>query len=114
MPATRLRRIAWICGGVALAAVAALAALGFAFKSSFQPSVPASHYPSPGSALEAQRQDLDYFSRLMELDRAFSPAQRAEARSRLAALTALPEALPAPKLLVALMQVMALPDNGHT
>jgi hypothetical protein len=114
MPATRLRRIAWICGGLVLAAIVALAALMFAFKSSFQPSAPASHYPSPRSALEAQRQDLDYFSRLMDLDRAFSPTQRAEAQSRLASLAASPEALPASKLLVALMQIMALADNGHT
>ena len=114
MAATRFRRIAWICGGVLLATMVALGALGFAFKMSFQPSAPASHYPSPQSTLEAQRQDLDYFSQLMELDRAFSSAQRAEARSRLAALAASPQALPAPKLLVALMQVMALADNGHT
>jgi hypothetical protein len=114
MAATRLRRIAWICGGLVLAVMVALAALIFAFKWSFQPSAPASHYPAPQSALAAQRQDLDYFLRLMELDRAFSAAQRAAAQARLAALAALPEALPAPKLLVALMQVMALADNGHT
>src|SRR3954453_19554945 len=98
MAATGFRRIAWIGGGLGLAMVVALGALGFAFESSFQPSAPASHYPSPQSALEAQRQDLDYFSRLMELDRAFSPAQRAEARSRVGALAALQQSLPAPKL----------------
>src|SRR3954470_8100368 len=98
MATTRFRRIAWIGGGLVLATIVAFGALGFAFKLRFAPSAPASHYPTPQSALEAQRQDLDYFSQLMELDRAFSPAQHAEAQSRLAALVSLPQALPAPKL----------------
>src|SRR4051812_39735115 len=114
MPAFRFRRIAWIVGGLALVIILAMGGLLAAFRFSFQPAAPDARYSPPSSALEAQRQDLDYFSRLMEMDRAFPPAQRAEARSRVAALAASPEALPAPKLLVALMQLMALADNGHT
>jgi len=75
---------------------------------------PKADYPKPASALEAQRQDLDYFAKLMALDRAFSPAARTEGKKRIAALRNLSAPLPAAKLHVALMQVMALADNGHS
>jgi hypothetical protein len=50
----------------------------------------------------------------MALDRSFSPKSRAAAEKRVAALNALASALPPAKLHVALMQVMASADNGHT
>lgn len=85
-----------------------------AFLWHFHIFAPKPDYPKPASALEAQRQDLDYFAKLMTLDRAFSPAARAEGEKRVAALRNLSVPLPPPKLHVALMQVMALADNGHS
>lgn len=114
MPATSLRRLAFVLGGGILAAVVVVGALLLAFLFNFHHFAPKATYPAPLSALEAQRQDLDYFARLMALDRSFSPAARATAEGRVAALKSLPEALPSPKLQVALMQVMALADNGHS
>jgi hypothetical protein len=85
-----------------------------AFVLNFHVSAPKANYPAPGSALEAQRQDLDYFAKAMVLDRSFSPAARIEGEKRVADLKALAFALPPPKLHTTLMQVMALADNGHT
>jgi hypothetical protein len=109
-----LRRPLYALAGAALAVVLLLAAALLAFRLNFARAAPEAHYPAPASALEAQRQDIDYFGKVVAMDRAFSPAERAQATDRLAALYAMPEALPPPKLHVALLQVMALADNGHS
>ena len=110
----RVRKVALIAGAVVLVIAAALGGLYFAFMQNFKPDPPNAAYPKPASALEAQRQDLDYFLKVMPFDRSFSPAARAEAQKRVAALYRLPEALPQQRLHVALMRIMALADNGHT
>lgn len=114
MSRVHLRRLAVVAGSVLLAAVVALGALVLAFLLHFRHFAPTADYSPPRSALEAQRQDLDYFARVMALDRAFSPVARAAAQARIAALSSLPEALPPAKLQVALMQLMASADNGHS
>jgi hypothetical protein len=106
--------VARVLGGILLVATLLFAGLLFAFHRHFHPTEPKADDPAPKSALEAQRQDLRYFTKVMALDRAFSPAARAAAETRLHELSALPEALPSQKLQVALMQVMALADNGHS
>jgi hypothetical protein len=110
----RLRKIGLIAGAVVLVTAAALGGLYLAFMANFKPDPPAADYPKPTSALEAQRQDLDYLLKVMPLDRSFSPSARATAQARVRALQQLPQALPQQKLHVALMQIMALADNGHT
>ena len=109
-----LRRLIYVLCGAMLAVVFLTGGLILAFLFNFHPSAPRARYPAPASALEAQRQDLDYFSRALALDRAFSPAARAAADARLAALAALATALPPEKLHVKLMQIMALANNGHS
>jgi hypothetical protein len=94
--------------------VVAAGALILAFLLDFHYSAPRADYPAPESALQAQRQDLDYFAKAMALDRSFSPTARAAAKARVNALESLPAALPPPTLHVALMQVMAMADNGHS
>jgi hypothetical protein len=108
-----LRAGLWIGGGVAM--VGALGAgLLYAMVQHFNPSAPETTYPHPASALEAQRQDLDYFRKLIALDRAFTPAARAEAGRRIASLEKRPAALDRPHFRVALMRIGALADNGHS
>ncbi len=110
-PIPRLARIT-------LSVLLALAALGgglfYAVMLHFYPGPPAASYPAAGSPLEAQRQDLDYFRRLMRLDRSFPPGARAQAEARVTALEKSGAVLGPQRLQVALMQVMALADNGHT
>jgi len=88
--------------------------LNLAFHLNFHRAAPDASYPTPTSPLEAQQQDVDYFAKVIARDRAFSPAAREMAEARLAALRTRPNALPSPTLHVALMQVMALADNGHS
>lgn len=99
---------------LAVLVVAAGGGLFYAFNQHFYFAPPIADYPKPASALEAQRQDLDYFRKLMELDRSFSPVTRAQAERRIVELQELSSALPQQKLHVALMQIMTLADNGHT
>ncbi len=80
----------------------------------FHPSAPQPHYPHAANALEAQRQDLRYFRQLIALDRSFKATDRTEATRRLDALEALSTVLDRPHLRVALMQIDALADNGHS
>src|SRR5579871_640669 len=103
-------------GALLFVLVAAGAAAGFfwAMTSHFNPAPPRMDYPKPGSALEAQRQDIDYFDRLMALDRSFSPAARAEAERRVADLRAEKTPLAFPQFRAALLEIAALADNGHT
>jgi hypothetical protein len=80
----------------------------------FHPSPPPQHFPPAANALDAQRQDLGYFRRLIALDRSFAPNARAEADRRLDALEALTLVLDRPHFRVSLMQIDALADNGHS
>jgi hypothetical protein len=108
------RKVMLVFAGAVLAMIVVIGGLNVAFRIHFHPSAPSTNYPTPTSALEAQRQDLDYFAKAIALDRSFSPAAREAAQARLAALRSMTYALPLPKLHVALMQVMALADNGHS
>lgn len=107
-------RITLIVAAVVLGVAAVGGAVPFAFQRHFYFDPPEAGYPKPASQLEAQRQDVAYFRTLMEFDRSFSPAARAEAEARIDRLAALPSVLPQQMLHVALMQIMALADNGHT
>ena len=110
----KLRNIGLIAAAVVLVIATALGGLYFAFMQNFKAEPPKPDYPKPTSALEAQRQDLDYFLKVMAFDRSFPASARAEAERRVAKLQELREVLPQQKLHVALMQIMALADNGHT
>src|SRR5215469_325778 len=94
-----------VIGIVVLVAVVAAAGGGFfwAMTSHFNPAPPALDYPRPASALEAQHQDIDYFRKLVALDRSFSSAARADAAHKILALESSTTVLPTPKLRVALM-----------
>jgi len=112
-----MRRV-WKIAGWSLGAVVAAACLGFGgiqlMLAHFYPDPPAPDYPKPHSVLEAQRQDLDYFGKLLALDFAFSPAARAEANREIAKLEQSPTVLSHAQFRVATMRIMALADNGHT
>lgn len=101
---------------VTLLVVAFVATGTFAlyFFHKFNPDPPRNDFAAAASALEAQRQDLEQFSRLLAMDRAFSPAARAEVQREIAALQNELAPLDSGRFRVALMRVAALADNGHT
>jgi hypothetical protein len=89
---------------------------GFAlyFLHKFNRDPPRNDFPIPANALEAQQQDIEQFSRLLAMDRAFSPAARAETKRQIAELKAERVPLDSGRFHVALMRITALADNGHT
>jgi hypothetical protein len=93
-----------------------IAVLGFfgAMQLHFHPSAPKPDYPPAAGALDAQRQDIRYFRQLIAMDRSFAPASRTEANRRIDALEALDAVLDRPHFRVALLQIDALADNGHS
>ena len=106
-------------GGIVLSVILFIIAIAgglvYAMIRHFYPSPPQASYIKPkDDPLEAQRQDLDYFAKLLAMDRSYSARARAGAQGRLAELTDLKAVLPRPNFRVALMEIAALSDNGHT
>ena len=92
--------------GPALLGVTALLALG-----GCGPAFPSS---ARGNAV-AQREDLAAFERgFLAVDRSFSPDARAKANKRLAALSADAGTISDTRFVLALSEIAALADNGHT
>jgi hypothetical protein len=107
-------RILKIVAVVTITAAALVAGLGFAMTRHFNTPPPTAHYPKPTTDLEAQRQDLAHFRKLIALDRSFEPAARAAAQRRMVALETTGVAEDQAHFRVALMEILALADNGHT
>jgi hypothetical protein len=109
-----LRRILFAVLGIVAAVALVLGGVVWLFFARFYPAPPAADYPAPANALAVQRQDIDYFNRLLGMDRAFTPAARAEAGRKIATLAASGTVLDRPHLRIALMRIAALADNGHS
>lgn len=105
-------------GGIALGVVLLLIAIAagsvYAMMRHFYPAPPQASYSKPKDPVEAQRQDLDYFAKLIEMDRSYSTEARAQAKRRIAELADVKTLIPRPNFRVALMEIAALADNGHT
>ena len=118
MNAGRTRQRILTFGLTALAIVVLLVSAvgGFALclHHKFSPDPPSNKFPQPASTLEVQRQDIEQFSRLLDMDRSFSPAARADADHSIAELKSEPTPLDRERFHVALLRITALADNGHT
>jgi len=107
-------KIGGIAFGVVLLLIAIAAGLVYAMMRHFYPAPPQASYSKPNDPLEAQRQDLDYFAKLIAMDRSYSTEARAQAQRRIAELADLKTVVPRPNFRIALMEIAALADNGHT
>jgi len=107
------RIIIWIIGllSVPLLAVVLTA---YAFMHEFYPSPPRPNYPQAHDAATAQRQDFDYFTRYLDLNRAYSPQARAEALRLLSQYRARAGELSPTQFDLAIARMVALADNGHS
>jgi hypothetical protein len=94
--------------------VGAAGVFALCFHHKFSPDPPSNDFPKPANALEAQQQDIEQFSRLLAMDRSFSPAARAEANRQIAELRSEYAPLDRERFHVALLRITALADNGHT
>jgi hypothetical protein len=108
-----LRAGLWTLAVVVLL-VGAVAGFAVYFHHKFSPDPPSNDFPKPANALEAQQQDIEQFSRLLAMDRSFSPATRAEADRQIAELKSEHAPLDRGRFHVALLRIAALADNGHT
>ncbi len=109
----------WLIGlgvVVALAVIVAGGVLGLyaAMRARFNPPPPQASITANATPLQAQRDDIAQFRRLIALDRSYPPAARQEAEAALNALAADDAVLPPPKFRLALMRIAAMADNGHT
>jgi hypothetical protein len=107
-------KVAGVALGAGLLLIAIVAGLIYAMMHHFYPAPPRASYSKPKDPLEAQRQDLDYFAKLIAMDRSYSIEARARAQQRIAELAALNTVVPRPNFRVTLMEIAALADNGHT
>ena len=103
-----------MAAAVVFAVVAIPGGLYWAMTAHFNPPPPAAVAHPGADPLTAQREDIGQFAKLVALDRSYSDAARREANAALVALASRNEVLGPPKLRMALMQVAALADNGHT
>ncbi len=108
-----LRAGLWVLAVVVLF-VGAAGGFALCLHHKFSPDPPSSDFPKPANALEAQLQDIEQFSRLLAMDRAFSPAARAEADRQIGELKSEHALLDRDRFHVALLRITALADNGHT
>lgn len=108
-----LRTGFWALAVLGLSVMAA-AGLVFYARHKFNPSPPSSDFPATADPLTAQQQDIEQFSRLLAIDRAFSPAARAQAARQIAELNSERTPLDGDSFRVTLMRITALADNGHT
>jgi len=107
-------RLAIVLATVVTIVGAAVGGFDFLVVQHFDVPPPQANYPRPQTLLEAQKQDLDYFGKLMALDRSHTPQARKRAEEQLARLKKLDQPLSLAKLKVALMQIIALADNCHS
>jgi hypothetical protein len=109
-----LKKLARAASVLALSSLLVVVSFIVAMRLHFHPPAPKFDAPPADSALTAQRQDLFYFRQLIALDRSFSPAARAEANRQLDAFESRDTVSDRPHFRVALMQIDALADNGHS
>lgn len=109
-----LRRIAKWAGSLVLLLVLIGAGAVFALMRTFYPDPPKPDYPPAGDAATAQRQDLDYFRRYLELNRSYAPAARAKAEVLRAEAAAKAGKFSPPEFDLAVARMVALADNGHS
>jgi hypothetical protein len=76
--------------------------------------LPKADFPPPRDVAEANRQDLDYLARLLEVDRSFSESGRAGFLRRVAELRARAASLARAQLFLGVAQAVAAADNAHT
>ena len=99
---------------VVLLFIGVVAGAALSMRHKFNPDPPPNKFPKPANALEAQQQDVEQFSRLLGMDRSFSPSARAEADRQIAQLKSEHAPLDRETFHVALLRITALADNGHT
>ncbi len=81
----------------------------------FYPDAPAANFPRPASDAEAVLQDLEYFEKYVRgYDRSFHFRARGKALSQIAELRSQADSLSLAELELAISEIVALGENGHS
>ena len=89
-----------------------LAELGMSLH--YYPDPPRADYPAPADAVEARRQDIDYFRHYLELDRSYTDATRARAEAILAGMEPRLGDMTDAGFQLEIARAVAAADNGHS
>jgi hypothetical protein len=108
------RIVIWVIALSCLAAVGALGLTVLAFMHKFYPEPPRPGFVPAHDLATAQKQDLDYFERYIELDQAYGAQARTEAIRLLAEYRAQAGKLSVAQFDLAVARMAALADNGHS
>jgi hypothetical protein len=98
-----------LCGAVVVAAI-----IVFAFFHTFYPSPPPTHAGGAPDVASKQREDFDYFRSYFDLNRTFTAQSRARAEQLLAQYRERSGSLSDAQFDLAIAQMAALADNGHS
>lgn len=111
---TRTRRI--LIGGAAILGVliVLIGVLGLAFFHTFYPSPPTVRLSGTSDVATKQREDFDYFRNYFDLNRTFTVESRAHAEQLLAQYRERSGSLSDAQFDLAIAQIVALADNGHS
>jgi hypothetical protein len=111
---SRLRRVGLWIGYCLLVLVLGSGAIVFAFFHRFYPRAPPANFPLAHDLVTAQHQDLSYFRRYLNLDRAYSPDARRQATQLLTHHQTRAGSLTSAQFDLAISRMVALADNGHS
>ena len=111
---TRTRRI--LIGGAATVAVliVLIGMLALAFFRTFYPTPPAAHVGAAIDLATKQREDFDYLSNYFDLNRSYTVESRARAEKLLANDLERSGSLSPAQFDLAIAEIVALADNGHS
>jgi hypothetical protein len=111
---TRTRRILIASASVLGGLIILSGMLGLAFFHRFYPSPPGAHLSGGSDIATQQREDFDYFRHYFDLNRTFTVAARARAEQLLAQYRERSGSLSDAQFDLAIAQIVALSDNGHS
>jgi hypothetical protein len=108
------RVLKWTAATISVLVVL-LVLLGFTFFRTFYPHPLEPDFPATSDVTTAQQQDFDYFrANYFDLNRTFTPAALEQAQKRLAAYRGRAGRLSPAQFDLAIANVVALADNGHS
>ena len=110
----KLRRVVlWIVAPLAVLTLI-LGGTTFAFFRTFYPSPPAAQFPPAADLKTAQQHDLEYFRHYLDLNRTFTPETRARLQQLLEHNEARAGSFTPAQFSLAVAEMAALADNGHS
>ncbi|MEM7702533.1 MAG: hypothetical protein AAF251_11400 [Pseudomonadota bacterium] len=109
-----MKRVLLIVLGVVVVLSATGGALFGVFLNRFSPDIPEVDYPPPANEAEARAQDLAYLRLYPDVDKSYSPEQRAAFDSLLDDLEARADTLTEAEFVMGVSAAGAFPENGHS